>query len=114
MHCTAAAATETGRASRGTPVTPEYDESTRRLGQLLESIPAALLARAAFGCGAHARALQYYETHVRACHGGGLNPAALHTKLYPDADVSFLQVALFQPLIAQSLVCRATIDVGLS
>jgi hypothetical protein len=27
-------------------------------------------------CGAYARALQYFERHVRQRHGGGLNPAA--------------------------------------
>lgn len=51
--------------------------------------------QAASQCGAHARALQYFETHVRAAHGGGgLNPAALHTSTqFTDAQVTFLQVS---------------------
>ena len=51
--------------------------------------------QAASQCGAHARALQYYEMHVRAGHnGGGLNPAALTSAQYSDADVSFLLVGV--------------------
>ncbi len=48
-------------------------------------------AQAASQCGAHARALQYFETHVRAARNGGINPAALHSAQYSDAEVSFLQ-----------------------
>jgi hypothetical protein len=29
-------------------------------------------------CGSYARALQYFETHVRDKHGGGLNPSAFN------------------------------------
>lgn len=42
--------------------------------------------------GAHARALQHYETHVRAAWGGGLNAAGLRNACYTDAQVVFLQV----------------------
>ena len=46
----------------------------------------------ALQCGAHARSLQYFETHVRAVHGGALNPAAYRSATYDDAEVSYLQV----------------------
>ena len=51
-----------------------------------------LLATAAHACGAHARALLHYETHVRAARGGGLNASALRNATYSDAEVLFLQV----------------------
>ena len=51
-----------------------------------------LLARAAFQCGAHARALLYFESHVRAKEKGTLNPVALTSTTYEDDDVSFFQV----------------------
>ncbi len=44
--------------------------------------------------GAHARALQHYETHVRAAWGGGLNAAGLRNACYTDAQVVFLQVKI--------------------
>ena len=50
-----------------------------------------LLAQAASDCGAHARALLYFEAHVRAAHGGGYNPAAHKSTVYSDDDVSYLQ-----------------------
>ncbi len=34
----------------------------------------------------------HFETHVRAAHGGGFNPAALKSTVYKDDEVSFLQV----------------------
>ena len=49
---------------------------------------------AASDCGAHARALQYFEAHVRARYGGTLNPVALRNASYGDDDVSFLQAGL--------------------
>lgn len=64
----------------------------KRVSTLLEGIPVELLARAAFQCGAHARALLYFETHVRAKERGALNPAALSSASYSDEDVSFFQV----------------------
>jgi hypothetical protein len=53
--------------------------------------PQDLLAQAAADCGAHARALLYFEAHVRAAHGGGYNPAAHKSTVYSDDDVSYLQ-----------------------
>ena len=54
-----------------------------------------LLAQAAADCGANARALMHFETHVRAAHGGGWNPAALKSTVYRDDEVSFLQVCSY-------------------
>jgi hypothetical protein len=43
-------------------------------------------------CGAHARALQYYESHVRAERKGGLNPAAARTSVeYKDEQVGCMR-----------------------
>ena len=51
-------------------------------------------AQAAYECGANARALQYFETHVRAVRGGGaLNPSAATSATYLDDEVSFLQAS---------------------
>lgn len=61
--------------------------------QLLASIPQNLLAKAAAQCGAHARALLHYETHLRSTQGAGLNPVALKNTYYSDDEVSFLQVS---------------------
>lgn len=57
-------------------------------------MPQDVLAAAALRVGANARALMYYESHVRAAEGGGLNPAALVSVKYGDGHVSFLQVGL--------------------
>jgi hypothetical protein len=75
---------------------PEADAAERGLECLaLRSVLSAfvVLRQAAFHCGAHARALLYYETHVRAVRKGGSNIAARtpHIK-YSDEEVSFLQV----------------------
>ncbi|KAL4421833.1 hypothetical protein ABPG77_001622 [Micractinium sp. CCAP 211/92] len=59
--------------------------------QLLGAMPKQLLAQAASQCGAHARSLQYFETHVRTLHSGALNPAAHRSASYGDAEVSYLQ-----------------------
>ena len=59
---------------------------------LLASIPQDLLAKAAAQCGAHARALLHYETHLRSTQGAGLNPVARKNTYYSDDEVSFLQV----------------------
>lgn len=59
--------------------------------ELLSSIPQDLLAEAAAQCGAHARALMHYETHLRSTQGGGLNPVAHRNTYYSDNEVSFLQ-----------------------
>lgn len=65
----------------------------QRIEQLLGAVPLDVLAAAALRVGANARALMYYERHVRAAEGGGLNPAALVSVQYGDEHVSFLQVA---------------------
>lgn len=72
----------------------ELSMPSKRVALLLDSIPVELLARAAFQCGAHARALLYFETHVRAKDNGALNPAALRSASYSDEEVSFFQVKL--------------------
>ena len=66
--------------------------SAQDVHQLLASIPQDLLAQAAAQCGAHARALLHYETHLRSKEGGGLNPVAHKNIYYSDDEVSFLQV----------------------
>lgn len=76
-----------------TSISAEASPPSKRVALLLESIPVELQARAAFQCGAHARALLYFETHVRAKENGALNPAALRSASYSDEDVSFFQVA---------------------
>lgn len=70
----------------------ELSLPSKRVALVLDSIPVELLARAAFQCGAHARALLYFETHVRAKESGALNPAAARNASYSDEDVSFFQV----------------------
>lgn len=67
----------------------------QRVEQLLGSVPLDVLAAAALRVGANARALMYYEGHVRAAEGGALNPAALESVQYSDEHVSFLQVLFF-------------------
>lgn len=67
--------------------------SAQHVHQLLASIPQDLLAQAAARCGAHARALLHYETHLRSKEGGGLNPVAHKNIYYSDDEVSFLQVS---------------------
>ena len=69
----------------------EAELHTRHITDLISSIPMDLLAQAAFHCGAHARALQYFETCVRTKEKGGLNPAAHYSATYRDDDVTFLQ-----------------------
>jgi serine/threonine-protein kinase ATR len=73
--------------------------------QLLQIIPLDLLARAAASCGAHARALQYFETHVRALRGGGQNPAAQASATYTDEDVAFLQVNTDEDVMSMCCQC---------
>ena len=59
--------TDTGRPAI------ETDAKWSALLRLLGSIPKRLLAQAASQCGAHARALQYFEMHVRGL-GVGMGP----------------------------------------
>lgn len=93
-------------------ISAEVSLPSKRVALLLESIPVELQARAAFQCGAHARALLYFETHVRAKENGALNPAALRSANYNDEDVSFFQVttALLQRACWQGYdhVCAAS------
>ena len=72
----------------------DAEAATRHISDLVDGIPLDLLAHAAFRCGAHARALQYYESYVRTKRGGALNPAAKKSATYDDAEVTFLQVSL--------------------
>ena len=51
------------------------------------------LAQAAYHCGAHARALQYYEQHLRAAKGNKLNSMVGARPMLEDAEVSFLQAS---------------------
>ena len=69
------------------------------MGRLLDSIDMELLARAASQCGAHARALLYFESHVRAKAQGTLNPTALSSTTFEDDDVSFFQARLISALL---------------
>lgn len=58
------------------------------VSDFLARIPKQQLAQAASRCGAHARALQYYESYVRGVQGGGLNPAAFKAGvLYKSSQV---------------------------
>ena len=50
------------------------------------------LAEAAAHSGAHARALQYYEQHVRAVKGNKLNAMGLPPPRFEDDEVSVLLV----------------------
>uniref|UniRef100_A0A7R9VTK1 Serine/threonine-protein kinase ATR n=1 Tax=Chlamydomonas euryale TaxID=1486919 RepID=A0A7R9VTK1_9CHLO len=61
-----------------------------RVADFLDGIPTRSLAQAASRCGAHARALQYFETYVRAENGGAMNPAAHVSVVYKPDQVSFL------------------------
>ncbi|XP_072968879.1 serine/threonine-protein kinase ATR [Typha angustifolia] len=57
--------------------------------ELLAAIPKVTLAKASFRCQAHARALMYYESHVRE-KSGSFNPAAETSGTFSDDDISFL------------------------
>lgn len=60
------------------------------LHELIESIPRVQLAHAASKCGAHARALLYFETHLRLISGGGANIAAASSAKFSDEYVGLL------------------------
>ena len=114
----------------GTEVPQEVasDATLEIVAHLLEAIPRDLCAHAAFHCGAHARALQYYETHVRAAQRGAVNQAGRRglPDPYTDEQVTFLQVCqtthfpdpLFICLLVTSvhavLCCGALIQAGLN
>ncbi|KAJ4806265.1 Serine/threonine-protein kinase ATR [Rhynchospora pubera] len=59
------------------------------VSELLSAIPKVTLAEASFRCQAHARALMYYESHVRN-NSGSFNPAAETSGVFSDKDISFL------------------------
>ena len=62
-----------------------------KINLLLSEIPRNTVARSAAACGAHARALLYYETFLRASHGRGANPASFQPPpAYADKEVTFL------------------------
>ena len=81
-----------GPAERVAGGKPGSGSPAERVAGLLDSIDMELLAAAASQCGAHARALLYFESHVRAKEQGTLNPVALSSSTYADDDVSFFQV----------------------
>ena len=60
----------------------------RHVEELLAAVPEEALARASFRCQAYARALQYFESHVRKT-SGTLNPAAHSSGQFEDPAVSF-------------------------
>lgn len=59
------------------------------VGELLEAIPKQVLAGASFRCQAYARALMYFELHVRAT-SGALNPAAHVSGTINEENVTLL------------------------
>jgi serine/threonine-protein kinase ATR len=62
-----------------------------KVSTFLTTIPKNTLARAAAACGAHARALLHYETHLRATRGHGANLAGTRAlPSYGDGEVTFL------------------------
>ena len=60
------------------------------LDDMFGDIPRVKLANAASKCGAHARALLYYETYLRLTKGNGANIAASGTSKLSDEEVSNL------------------------
>ncbi|PKA50257.1 Serine/threonine-protein kinase ATR [Apostasia shenzhenica] len=59
------------------------------VSELLSAIPKVTLSKASLRCHAHARALMYFESHVREkC--GSFNPAAESSGMFSDDDISFL------------------------
>ena len=70
----------------------------RKVEGTLNKIPKSLLAHAALKCGAHARALQHYELHLRITNKHGLNPAARSSiEPLPDDYVTSL-LEMYVPL----------------
>ena len=71
---------------------PATAKSADRVALLLNTVPQIHLARAAYHCGAHARALKHFEMHLRntkKCHG--LNTPSYDGKFnIEDEDLSFL------------------------
>ncbi|KAG1359467.1 serine/threonine-protein kinase ATR [Cocos nucifera] len=85
--------------SKQSPRVKEEDESMpdadqllvqcSNVTELLSAIPKVTLAKASIRCQAHARALMYFESHVRE-KSGSFNPAAESSGIFADDDISFL------------------------
>lgn len=81
------------RASSDDAAAAEISPAVQRVQVLLAGISSEALAQTAYRCGAHARALQYFETHLRSRgKRTGRNPAAYQVDIFDDVEVSFLQV----------------------
>ncbi|KAK9807336.1 hypothetical protein WJX73_002849 [Symbiochloris irregularis] len=78
-------------SERELPTDPEDLAADARVAKLVAAIPGDLLAHAAHTCGAHARALQYYEQHVRESKGNTLNSMVHAAPAFTDGEVSFMQ-----------------------
>lgn len=61
----------------------------KNVSELLAAIPKVTLAKSSFRCRAYARALMYFESHVRD-KSGSFNPAAETSGVFEDEDVSYL------------------------
>lgn len=89
------ASTTPSKGTRGSAKAEAQQESIRiarrleNVSQLLAAIPKQSLAGASFRCQAYARALLYFESHVRE-KSGALNPAAEKSGCFTDEDVTFL------------------------
>ncbi|KAK3275904.1 hypothetical protein CYMTET_15995 [Cymbomonas tetramitiformis] len=71
---------------------PWLEEEVCKMERFLEAIPKEALTHASRSCRANARALMYFETHVRCMPGGGaLNQASKRTVTLSEADVSLLR-----------------------
>ena len=96
---------------------PTTTKSADRVSLLLTAVPQIDLARAAYHCGAHARALKHYEMHLRnakKCHGlntpayeskfdiGGSHQASSHFPRF-FSDISCLSLSLFLAYSANDL-----------
>jgi hypothetical protein len=90
---------KSGRKRGSAGAAQDADSPAARVGRLLNGIDMELLARAASQCGAHARALLYFESHVRAKAQGTLNPTALSSTIFEDDDVSFFQARPISALL---------------
>ncbi|CAM6089350.1 unnamed protein product [Calypogeia fissa] len=83
-----------GNNPNGNQIEPRQDANPSTLHrqnvmQLLAAIPKQALAGASFRCQAYARALLYFETHVRE-KSGSFNPAAAASGVFADEDVTLL------------------------
>jgi serine/threonine-protein kinase ATR len=87
--------TTPSKGTRGSAKAEAQLETTRiarrleNVSKLLAAIPKQSLAGASYRCQAYARALLYFESHVRE-KSGALNPAAEKSGTFTDNDVTFL------------------------